>query len=502
MEKVMELVLDFTGAQRGFVLLHEEGQARGRFSTHCAASHNFEADELDSDTFRGSRTIVNHVITSGRSELSCDAISEDRYATSSSIQKSGIRAVMCVPLTNQDQRMGVIYVDTMAGAAPFSAETLETLTAFANLAGMAISNARLIQNLRKEMMTNLVMKNYQWAILHSVQSGIVAVDPQFRLTTVNRAAQEILGLDGSARGQSLIEVLPEATPLHNVIGQILRQEQSLIRDSVEIQGPEGDLHLQVSVTPLREPGAKSPGATLILTDQTREIESQRERTHIRDLFGRVVSRDVMEELLREPDWGQAGARRTVTILFVDINDFSTRCEQMKPGRIIEMLNSYFGTVNSVIFRHRGMIKQFVGDEILVLFGAPKPSDDHAVSAVRTALEIVETLARQRATDQGGFYDVKIGIHTGEVVVGHVGSEERFEYAAVGDAVNLASRIMGLNRELGTSILISESTRAEVAHVLPNVTMRDQGEHTVKGRSRPEAVYEVVTRSASSSNASQ
>ncbi|MCA9796890.1 MAG: PAS domain-containing protein, partial [Candidatus Eremiobacteraeota bacterium] len=432
-----------------------------------------------------------------RSQLTIDAGSDDRFAASRSVQLYGIRSVMCVPLKYRDKLTGVIYVDSLVSHSNFDYEALDTLSAIANVAALALENARLFADLKAKMMQNLVMKNYQWAILHSVHSGILAVDPELNVTTINRAAQQILDLPSTeARGRALRELLPveAADVLLGMVRPILEQRESLVRREVNFSlGGRGRIYLEVSVSPLREPGSDTTGATLILEDRTEQHRAEQARQQVQDLFGRLVSREVMEELLKEPVLELGGKRMQVTILLADINNFSSTCERFSPGQIIEMLNRYFSEVNEVIFRHRGMIKQFAGDEVLVLFGAPNESDDHAVMAVRTAIGIVERLnelVAQESSLGAGFYDVKVGVHTGEVVVGHVGSMERFEYAAVGDSVNLASRIMGLNKALGTKLLVSQATMDAARSHLPGLKFLHRGSHAVKGRSQEVDVYEV------------
>ena len=223
---------------------------------------------------------------------------------------------------------------------------------------------------------------------------------------------------------------------------------------------------------------------------------ERARHQIRRLFGRYVSDPVMRELTRNPaSLALGGTRRRVTVLFSDINDFTPVCERHAPEEVIRMLNRYFEAMLAIIFRHGGTVKQFVGDEIMVIFGAPEVQEDHAARAVRTAVEMVEALAELARNSQGqpGFYEVKIGIHTGDVVVGNVGAESRTEYAAVGDDVNLAARIEGLAGKLEVPILVSAASRAESEARVPEVEWTSQGVRPFKGKTAQIEVFEVRRR---------
>ncbi len=224
------------------------------------------------------------------------------------------------------------------------------------------------------------------------------------------------------------------------------------------------------------------------------VTEEKERQRIRKLMGRYVSTNVMEALLSNPSQlAMGGVRKKVTILFSDINNFTPTSEKLTPEELMRCLNCYFDEMNAIILKYNGTIKQFVGDEIMVMYGAPLDQDDQALRAVNTALEMIDKLHELKRRDPSGtqgFYEVKIGIHTGEVVVGNVGSHDRTEYAAVGDNVNLTSRIEGLNKKLGTTILISEDTWREVKDSLVNAEFRSFEPQEVKGKTQRLTVYEV------------
>jgi len=218
---------------------------------------------------------------------------------------------------------------------------------------------------------------------------------------------------------------------------------------------------------------------------------------LRGLFGRYAS----QSLLRDPALLELGyaSRRQVTVLFADIDGFSTISEQHAPDEVIRMLNDYFEAMNALIVASGGWIKQFVGDEIRVTSGAPDAHPRAAPAAVETAMRMIERLAALRAAaTRPGFFAITIGIHTGEVTVGNVGNKDRTEYAAVGDHVNLGSRILGLGKALGAPILVSGAVRDAVG-ALPGIAFVDRGTHAVKGRLAEVAVHEV-TRAADGTRA--
>lgn len=207
-------------------------------------------------------------------------------------------------------------------------------------------------------------------------------------------------------------------------------------------------------------------------------------------FGHMVSPQVARTLLHDPSAILEPQEREITVLFVDINDFTTTSEKLPPREVIGLLEQYFKMMGEVIGRYDGTIKQYVGDEIMVIFGAPTPHDDHAERAVRTALAMVEGL--RTLNDEGNkhaFSRVKIGVNSGVAVLGCVGTRSRFEYAAVGDMVNLGARIMGLSKSVGQTIVVSESTY-QLCQAAEGIQWEDLGEHAQKGREQKVRVYGV------------
>jgi adenylate cyclase len=215
-----------------------------------------------------------------------------------------------------------------------------------------------------------------------------------------------------------------------------------------------------------------------------------DRRRFRDSFARYLSRDVMAKVLADAP-GLRGEHREVSILFSDLRGFTTLSEQMPPERIAAHLNEYFDAMTAAIFAHRGMINDFVGDAVMAVFGAPVDDPDHAWHAVQSAVAMdraLEALNRRWATAGLPCLRMGIGIHTGPVFAGNVGGRDRIKYTVIGDPVNVASRVEGLNKELATTILLTEETLTAVGD---RVRVRDCGPMAVKGRVEKVRVFEVL-----------
>jgi len=218
----------------------------------------------------------------------------------------------------------------------------------------------------------------------------------------------------------------------------------------------------------------------------------RERRRIKDLFSRYVSKDVIAELMADPDRARLGGqRREMTVLFSDIRGFTTASEAGTPEAVVAQLNEYFGEMVEVLFRHQGTLDKFVGDMVMGLFGAPLPDARHADHAVAAALDMITSLERlnDRWRAEGRpVLDIGIGINTGEMIAGNIGSEAIMSYTVIGDAVNLGARLESLNKDYGTRILISDATRSRLT---TPVRTREIGAVTVKGKTQAVIVHELV-----------
>ena len=219
------------------------------------------------------------------------------------------------------------------------------------------------------------------------------------------------------------------------------------------------------------------------------VVNQRRERRLRNIFQKYMSEEVISQFLRKPEAMREGENREVAVLFSDIRSFTTLSEMMRPHEVVAMLNSYFTPMVEVIEEHGGKVDKYLGDGLLALFGAPTKHEDDAWRAVQAGLGMLVALQEfnQKHRRPGRVpFEIGVGIDFGEVTVGNIGHYERkMDYTVVGDRVNLASRLEGLTRHFGESILISESV---YRHVHARVRCRFVGRVEVKGRSGAVGIY--------------
>jgi adenylate cyclase len=223
------------------------------------------------------------------------------------------------------------------------------------------------------------------------------------------------------------------------------------------------------------------------------VEGRARRT-LKRLFGRYVSKDIYEQLVANPSLARLGGqRREMTVLFSDIRGFTTFSERGQPEEIVQMLNEYFTRMVDLVFAHHGTIDKFVGDMVMALFNAPLDDPlhpDHAVEAALDMIEALDQLNRKWTAEGREALDIGIGINTGPMIAGNIGSDAIMSYTVIGDAVNLGARLESLTKQYGTRIIISDATRRRLTGPF---VVRPLGEVVVKGKSEPVSIFEVVGR---------
>ena len=287
-------------------------------------------------------------------------------------------------------------------------------------------------------------------------------------------------------GATLITVVLVAIGVAGAVGLATVLSRPIFR---LVQGTrsiaEGNFHIALPVTSRDELGT--------LTESFNQMaRSLLEKEMIKRAFTRYVAREVVEEILKDPaQLALTGEQREVTVLFCDIRGFTPLAERLTPPQVVSLLNEFYTLMIETTFKHDGTLDKFLGDAVMAVFGAPIAHPDHAMRAVKTALDMRSGIAElnERRTAQGKLpIGIGIGLSLGEVVAGTVGTEDRMEYTVIGDSVNLAARLVDNARPAGR-ILISQRTYEAVRDL---VGAKALGPLKVKGKEEEVEVYEVVS----------
>jgi adenylate cyclase len=236
------------------------------------------------------------------------------------------------------------------------------------------------------------------------------------------------------------------------------------------------------------------GVLFVFVAAYRYATEEREKSKYRHAFQFYLSKSIIDIIVQDTSKLKLGGeRRELSVLFSDIRGFTTISEQLAPEVLTELLNEYLTPMSDLVLKYNGLLDKYIGDMIMAFYGAPVQDPNHASAACETALDMMDELARLQESwraRQLPVLDIGIGINTGPMSIGNMGSRTRFNYTVVGDHVNLGSRLEGLNRRYGTHILISEFTHA---HVKDLYTCRQLDSVVVKGKVEPVRIFELLHR---------
>ncbi|MBI4138714.1 adenylate/guanylate cyclase domain-containing protein [Candidatus Uhrbacteria bacterium] len=224
----------------------------------------------------------------------------------------------------------------------------------------------------------------------------------------------------------------------------------------------------------------------------RRMTADQERRELKTAFSRYVAPAVVDAIIEDPSRLKLGGeKRRMTVLFSDIRGFTTISESLSPETLVELMNAYLTAMTDIVFANGGTLDKYIGDAVMAFWNAPFDQPDHAARAAKTALEMQAKLAemnRAKAFPNGIQLKIGVGINTGEMIVGNMGSETRFDYTVLGDNVNLGSRLESVTKDYGVGIILSEAAKKEAGSVFKT---RKLDTVTVKGKTEPVVIYELL-----------
>ncbi len=319
-------------------------------------------------------------------------------------------------------------------------------------------------------------------IFASIANGLITTDAAGMITTFNNAARYILGLDPvkvvGKHYREAFQVLPQVG-LVELLQRAMQEHGHGTIDVDSVIPGRGMVNLELNISSLRDQGTHI-GMALVIDDRTEIKRSKAETKQIRDIFGRYVHPHVVQQLIEDPQaLNLGGETKEITVLYGDIRGYTRMCETMAPEKVMDLLNGYWEKMVEAIWNQGGTVTAFIGDALMAIFNAPLPQEDHALCAVRAAvgmraavLEYQANISREIQVSFG------FGINTGLAVIGNLGSGRMQNYTAIGDVVNVASRLQGNASD--NDILLNRSTFIKVrqyvrVELLPPMSVKNRTE---------------------------
>ncbi|WP_414529951.1 GAF domain-containing protein [Nodularia chucula] len=424
-------------------------------------------------------------------------------------QQNGYRtcSLLCMPVFNADQELiGVTQLvnkkksgdfpaynpDSWPKApecfqASFDRNDEEFMEAFNIQAGVALQNAKLFATVKQQEQT-------QRDILRSLSNGVISTDKAGAIIAANESAKRLLGLAAEDRleGTLITEAIAikegdfskwyqEAIQIKDFqISQQYYPDRTLVSHGIE----QHSINLSINTIADASDHKQVRGALVVMEDISDE-------KRLKSTMYRYMTQELAEELLKLDDAKLGGDRKEVTILFSDIRGYTTITENLEAEEVVSMLNDYFESMVEAVFKHKGTLDKYIGDAIMAVFGSPLPLENHAWMAVQTSVEmrhrLLEFNERRHAGNKPRI-KIGIGINSDTVISGNIGSSKRMEFTAIGDGVNLGSRLESISKQYGCDIVLSDNTYKPCQE---HIWARELDYIRVKGRNEPVAIYELV-----------
>ncbi|MCX5794810.1 MAG: GAF domain-containing protein [Elusimicrobia bacterium] len=390
------------------------------------------------------------------------------------------RTILTMPVVNKaGRKLGVIQVLNKKQG-PFAPLDERRLKAFAAQAAIALENAQLFADVSNE-------RNYNESILKSLSNGVITLDAERGVVKANDAALRILRWkreDVLRRPFAELFADPKNRWLLEALEKVAAGGQVELAMDAEIAAGAETVSANTTFVPLVGIEGESLGSMLVIEDISAE-------KRVKSTMARYMTKEVADRLLAGGQEALGGTSQVASVLFSDIRSFTTISETLGARRTVGMLNEYFTEMIEVIFGHKGILDKYIGDAIMAVFGAPFQTPQDADNAVAAANDMMRALRRfnaSRTASRDIELAIGVGIATGELVSGNIGSLKRMDYTVIGDTVNLASRLEGATKHYGVKILLSAET---VSHLKGAHKVRELDLIRVKGKNLPVAIYEAL-----------
>ncbi|OQY60029.1 MAG: adenylate/guanylate cyclase domain-containing protein [Desulfobacteraceae bacterium 4572_88] len=502
LNKVMSQASKMIDSERSTLFLNDD-------KTNELFSMVGEGLEAISIRLPNSQGIAGTVFTSGKTVNIPYAYSDLRFSPGFDKQTGFFtRSILCVPVNNKEGKtIGVIQLLNKRRGT-FTEEDEDNLRTFTGQVSIALENAKLFDDVQN-------MRNRNEGMLQSMSSAVITLNEDGVIETCNAAGVKILRLSSEAE---IIDIRAEEFFTGEnewILDKIKHVDETQKTDEIV----DAELEVEIKAAPGNDAEPKKEKAsvnltvlplfstekkTAIIDNEERTIEEQKKlgsmiiiedissEKRMKSTMSRYMDPDVAEQLLAEDGEDALGGKSVnATVLFSDIRSFTTMTEELGAQGTVAFLNEYFTIMVECIQNEEGMLDKFIGDAIMAAFGVPMGHDDDEDRGVRTAIAMLSEMFawnREREAEGKKPVDMGVGLNTGKIVTGNIGSPKRMDYTMIGDGVNLASRLESACKQYAARIIISEFTYEKLRGTY---IIREIDRVVVKGQSKPVNIYEVL-----------
>ena len=388
--------------------------------------------------------------------------------------------IIISPLIAKDKCLGYMILankETRQGSIPFDENDLELLTAFSNQASVALENAKLFRDIQKE-------KQFNESILNSIATGLLTLNNLGEIDSVNPSGEKILMKpEAEIIGNHYMYLFDKDDLIIELIQKSEIENSVYSEQNINLMSISNDTIVNISCSPRIGLNGEINGAVIAIDDIT-------EQNKIKNTFKRYVSKQIVEKLLdSEEGLNLGGQKRDATILFSDIRGFTSMSENMLPEEVVSTLNDYFSEMIDLVFKYDGTLDKIVGDELMVVYGAPISADNDTERAVKTAIEmmiVLDLFNIKREKQALRKIEIGIGINSGPVISGNIGSRDMMDYTVIGDTVNLGARLC--SHAPSGKIIVSDSVHKKTSELF---NFKKLEPINVKGKRKEIPIYEVI-----------
>lgn len=458
-------------ASSGLILIEDDNSN----ILNIGADFNIDISALNGIIFNKNKGVIKE-INQSRKTL-CFKISQDNYFY-------GTNCVYCLiaPLLDKQKLAGAIVLfdkESRKGISPFIDSDSNMLSAIASQAGIAYNNIKLIENIKEA-------KAFNENVMQSIATGVFTTNLMGEINHVNRTAVSILNFDKEyIIGNHYGYIFESNEQILELISKCELESITVSESQVQLQFDDKTTTVNISVSPLLN-DFNQPLGTVVALEDLSNINK------LKSTFKKYVSNQIVDQLLENEDLlSLGGQEQEATILFSDIRGFTSLSENMTPNEVVETLNDYFNQMIEIIFKYNGILDKIIGDELMVIYGVPKSNIQDSENAVLTAIEMQEKLIafnQDRCINLKKPIKVGIGVNSGSVISGNIGSTDQMDFTVIGDSVNLASRLCS-SAEAG-QIIISDAVWNKIKH-LQTFKSKKLSPIKVKGKAKVISIKEIL-----------